>query len=154
MLPLSARRLSALALSTVALGCDGDLVLKNGRPSVTWVETTPIDANTSALTLWVKDAEGDAVDVTARWEVGSQSGDLVLAPGSAPLTALPTELGLTLEEGQIHRVQWDLTGVPAGALTLVLTVDDRPYKGDDGDTFRVTDLDPRADSGPLPALRP
>jgi len=153
-MPLSARLLSALTLSTFAIACDGDLALKNGRPSVTWVETTPIDSNTSALTLWVKDAEGEAVDVAIRWEAGSQSGDLVLAPGSAPLTALPTELGLTLEEGQIHRIQWDLTDVPAGALTLVLTVDDRPYEGDDGDTYRVTDLDPRADSGPLPALRP
>ena len=154
MSPLSARLLSALTLLTFVVGCDGELVLKNGRPSVTWVETTPIDATTSALTLWVKDAEGEAVDVAIRWELGSQSGDIVLAPASPPLTGLPTELGLTLDEGQIHRIQWDLRDVPTGALTLVLTVDDRPYKGNDGDTFRVTDLDPRADSGPLPALRP
>jgi len=144
---------ACIAAVLIVGACDSDLVLKNGRPRVTWVETTPIDATTTALTLWVKDAEGDAVDVAIRWELGGQSGDLVLAPGSAPLKGLPTELGLNTAEGQVHRVRWNISEVPAGALTLLLTVDDRPYEGDDGDTYRVTGLDPRAEAGPLPALR-
>lgn len=137
-------------LSLVA--CESDLTLENARPALTWVEATPLDIASASLSLWVKDAEGEAVDVAIRWSAGGAGGDLVLAPGSAPLLGLPTELGLNTAEGQLHRVTWDLTGVPSGELTLTLTVDDDPYESPAGDTFTVV-LDPRTGTGPVPATR-
>lgn len=145
---------SALAaLSFAASACDGDLALKNARPRVTWVEVTPLDSGRAALTFWLQDPEGDAVDVAIRWEQGGASGAVSLAPGSPPLSGLPTELGLNTANGQVHRVFWALGEVPAGALELVFQVDDRPYEGDDGDTYRVSGVDPRASVGPVPAVR-
>lgn len=141
-----------LSAPLFAVACESDLTLENARPAVTWVEATPIDTGRSALSLWVKDAEGEAVDVEITWAAGGQGAELVLAPGSAPLFGLPTELGLNTAEGQLHRVTWDLTGVPSGALTLTLTVDDDPYEAPAGDTYTVT-LDPRAATGPVAATR-
>lgn len=142
--------LAAAPLSLVA--CESDLTLEDARPAVTWVEATPLDTTRTALSLWVKDAEGEAVDVAIVWSAGGAAGDLVLAPGSAPLLGLPTELGLGTAEGQLHRITWDLTGVPDGALTLTLTVDDDPYEAPAGDTYTVV-LDPRDAAGPVLATR-
>lgn len=141
-----------LSAPLFAVACESDLTLENARPAVTWVEATPVDTTRAALSLWVKDAEGEAVDVAIRWSAGGAGGDLVLAPGSAPLLGLPTELGLGTAEGQLHRVAWDLTGVPAGQVTLTLTVDDDPYEAPVGDTYTVV-LDPRTAMGPVRATR-
>jgi hypothetical protein len=143
---------SMLAVAAVA-GCDGGFEVENGRPRVTWVALEALGAERSALTLWLQDPEGDAVDVAARWSLGAQSGALTLAPGSAPLAGLPTQLGIGTVNGQSHRVIWDLAGVPAGALTLVLTVDDRPHAGDAGDSYRIEGIDPRESGGPFAATR-
>lgn len=155
---VGSRRFLAALLASVGLpstvACDGGFALENGLPRVTWVAVEPVAADRAALTLWVKDAEGDAVDVAITWSAGGQSGPLVLAPGSAPLVGLPTQLGLTDDDGQAHRVLWDLTGVPEGAATFALVVDDRPHAGSDGDVYRTDDgLDPRAGGGPVAASR-
>lgn len=130
--------------------CDGDIVLENARPAVTWVEVAPLDASKTSLMLWVKDAEGEAVDVEIVWSAGAAGDFIALAAGSAPLSGLPTELGLNTEEGQLHQVTWDLEAVPTGEVTLTFTVDDRPYEGAAGDTYQVT-LDPRVATGPVAA---
>jgi hypothetical protein len=141
--------LSALVL---AVGCDGDIALENSRPAVTWVEVAPLPGDQCALTFWIKDAEGEAVDVEVIWSAGADGDLIALAPGSAPLWGLPTELGLNTDEGQVHRVIWDLEGVPDGEVSLKLTVDDRPYEAPAGETFTVT-LDPRMALGPVAATR-
>lgn len=150
--PLNIPLAFALFWGLGGVACESDLTLENARPAITWVEATPVDSTRAALSLWVKDAEGDAVDVAIRWSAGGEGGDLLLTAGSAPLLGLPTELGLGTAEGQLHRVGWDLTGVPAGALTLTLTVDDDPYEAPAGDTYTVV-LDPRTAAGPVPATR-
>jgi len=94
------------------------------------------------------------VDVAITWSVGGQSGVLALAPGSAPLLGVPTERALGEPLGQAHSVLWDLSGVPEGAATFVLTVDDRPHAGSDGDAYRTSEgLDPRVGGGPVAASR-
>ena len=84
----------AAAISLAMLGCSDTIDLDNGRPRVTWVAIEAIDADQAALTLWVQDVEGDAVDIDARWTSGGESGPVVLRPGSAPLSGLPTQLNL------------------------------------------------------------
>ena len=138
---------------TLAGACDGGFVMRNGLPRVTWVALEALDGDRAALTLWLQDADGDAVDVKASWSVGGESGEVTLLPGSAPLVGLPTERGIGSEEGQPHRVIWDLGDVPDGAVTLTFVVDDRPYKGDDGDVYTANGLDPRVGGGPLEAVR-
>lgn len=152
MRSLATLTLPLLSLVPALAACESDLTLENARPAVTWVEATPIDASRTALSLWLKDAEGEAVDVEVIWSAGGQGAELALAPGSAPLLGLPTELGLGTAEGQHHRVTWDLTGVPTGAVTLTFTVDDDPYEAPAGDTYTVI-LDPRSATGPLAASR-
>lgn len=142
-----------IVLAGFAGACDSGFSVENGRPRVTWVAVDTIDQGQAALTIWVQDPEGDAVDATITWTAGGQSGDLVLAPGSAPLRGLPTQLGLDDEEGQPHRVIWDLDGVPTGAATFAITVDDRPHAGDAGDVYRTEGLDPRLGGGPIGATR-
>ena len=131
-------------------GCGDGVALKNGRPRVTWVAVEALASERAALTMWVQDPEGDAVDVGLGWGAGNAGGEVALAPGSAPLLGLPTQAGLNDEHGTPHRVTWDLTGVPAGQVELSIDVDDRPFDDDPGDTYRVT-LDPRTTSGPLTA---
>lgn len=144
--------LTALAAGWVA--CDDGPDLSNRPPVVTQVALEALDEGRAALTLWVKDVEGDAVDVAITWSAGGQSGPLVLAPGSAPLSGVPTELALGEALGQPHTVLWDLSGVPEGAATFVLTADDRPHAGSDGDTYRTSEgIDPRAGGGPVPAVK-
>lgn len=136
------------------VACDDGPDLSNRPPVVTQVALEALDEGRAALTLWVKDVEGDAVDVTVTWSAGGQSGSLVLAPGSAPLLGVPTELALGEVLGQPHRVLWDLSGVAEGAATLALTVDDRPHAGSDGDTYRTSEgIDPRVGGGPVAAVR-
>lgn len=145
-------RWALAALAAFGLACDDGPDLSNRAPVVTQVALEALDEGRAALTLWVKDAEGDAVDVAITWSAGGQSGALVLAPGSAPLVGVPTELALGEALGQAHRVLWDLAGVPEGAATFALTVDDRPHSGADGDTYRTSEgIDPRVGGGPVPA---
>jgi hypothetical protein len=131
--------------------CENGVTLENGRPRVTWVASDPAD-DTAALTFWVADPEGDAVDVTIVWVQGDVETPLVLAPASPPLIGLPTFLGLNDESGQAHRVIWNLDGVPEGSVDLLITVDDRPREGDEGDTYRVEGLEPRATNAPIAAV--
>ncbi len=142
-----------LALASLASACDSSFSVENGRPRVAWVAVETVDDSQAALTIWLQDPEGDAVDATITWTVGGESGPLVLAPGSPPLSGLPTQLGLNDDDGQPHRVIWDLAGVPAGAAVFAITVDDRPHAGDDGDTYRTEGLDPRVGGGPVGAAR-
>lgn len=142
---------TSLVLGVLALGasaCGDGVALKNGPPRVTWVAVEALAGDRAALTLWVQDPEGDAVDVGISWSGGGAGGEIALAPGSAPLLGLPTQAGLNDDEGAPHRVTWDLTGVPEGAIELSIDTDDRPYDDDAGDTWRVT-LDPRTTVGPL-----
>ncbi len=150
----SARRwlVVTAATSSMAVACDGGFDVENGRPRVTWVAVEPLDDDSAALTLWVKDAEGEAVDATITWSANGQSGALVLVPGSAPLSGLPTVRGLD-DDGQASRVTWDLSGVPAGAVTLSITVDDRPFTGDAGDLYVSEPIDPRVGGGPVALTR-
>ncbi len=145
--------LGAMVAGIGASACDGGFDVENGRPRVSWVALESLAGERAALTLWVQDAEGDPVDVTASWQRGSESGAVALAAGSPPLIGLPTQLGLGTVNGQPHRVVWDLGGVPAGAVTLTIRVDDRPHAGDDGDAYRVEGVDPRQGGGPLAATR-
>lgn len=145
--------LAALLAGPGAGACEGGFEVENGRPRVTWVALEALPGERAALTLWLQDPEGDAVDVTASWQLGAEGGAVALAPGSPPLTGLPTQLGLGTVSGQPHRVVWDLGGVPAGAVTLTIRVDDRPHTGDDGDAYRVEGVDPRQGGGPLAATR-
>lgn len=140
------------ATASMVLACDSGFDVENGRPRVTWVAVEPLDDGSAALTLWVKDAEGDAVDARITWSGNGQSGELVLAPGSAPLSGLPTLRGLD-DDGQPSRVTWDLDGVPAGTVTLSITVDDRPFKGDAGDIYVSEPIDPRVGGGPVTLTR-
>jgi hypothetical protein len=151
---LFSRRSALLPWSVIGLlgvGCDGGFVVENGLPRVTWLAVEPISAERAALTLWVQDPDGDAVDVAITWAAAGATGDLELAPGSPPLLGLPTQLGLGSEDGQAHRVIWNLAGVPDGALTLTLRLDDRPHKGSDGDLYRAQGIDPRVGGGPFAA---
>jgi len=153
------RRFRGVVLAAVGLcagvgaACDGAFTLENGQPRVTWVALEPLDGERAALTLWVEDAEGDAVDVAISWMVGAETGPLVLARGSAPLLGLPTQLGLNSDGGQPHRVLWDLSGVPQGPAVLLLQVDDRPHAGSAGDVYRTEAIDPRLGGGPVAAVR-
>jgi len=150
---LKAGLIPVAAIAGVFGACDSGYNIQNGRPRVTWVAVEAIDDGHAAVTLWLQDPEGDAVDTTITWSVGGQSGAFVPAAGSAPLSGLPTQLGLNDDDGQPHRVIWDLAGVPAGAASLTIVVDDRPHAGDDGDTYRVDGLDPRVGGGPIAAVR-
>lgn len=134
-------------------GCDDSLDLANSRPRVVQAQVAPGAENEATLTLWIADAEGEPVDVAISWSAGSQTGEVLLAAGSAPLVGLPTELGLNSALGQEHAVTWDLDGVPSGAVALILTVDDRPFDTSAGDTYRVEGLDPRVGSGPIAAVK-
>jgi len=144
---------AAVAWFSLVSACDGGFALQNGRPQVTWVAVEPIDDGHAALTIWLRDPEGDAVDARVTWTVSGASEVVALAPGSPPLSGLPTQLGLNDDSGQPHRVIWDLTGVPAGAATFTIAVDDRPHAGDDGDTYRTEPLDPRVGGGPIATTR-
>lgn len=145
---------AALAgLTLGAVGCDDAIDLTNARPRVVQVAVAPAVGDTTTLTLWVADAEGEPVDVDLTWSAGGSTGEVLLAPGSAPLLGLPTELGLNASLGQEHAITWDLSGVPSGAVTLILNVDDRPFDDTDGDSYRVDGLDPRAGSAPIAAIK-
>ena len=142
-----------LVAAALVGACGDEVVVKNGQPRVTWVALEALGEDRAALTLWVQDAEGDAVDVVIRWRVGGEEGPVVLAAGSPPLMGLPTELGIGDDAGQAHRVVWNLGEVPPGNAELTLQVDDRPHQGGDGDTYRVDGLDPRVGGGPAAASR-
>lgn len=139
-------------VSAGAAACDSGLDVQNGRPRVTWAAVEVLDEGRAYLTLWLQDPEGDAVDARVTWSAGGSSGELALAPGSAPLLGLPTQLGIATTSGQAHRVVWDIGAVPAGAATLTIEVDDRPHAGDEGDAYRVEGLDPRVGGGPIAAV--
>jgi len=146
-----------LSLALANAGCDDELALRNGRPRVTWVALERVPdgdpvcpfRSCSRVTLWVADIEGDAVDVAARWTAGATSGELTLAPGSYPLSGLMTRTEIANANGVPHMVLWDLAGVPAGTVTLELTVDDRPYDGAAGDTYTTPQVDPQLDVSPV-----
>ena len=141
------------AVLALGAGCDDGIDLANARPRVVQVGAAPGSENEATLTLWVADGEGEPVDVTLSWVSGAASGDVLLATGSAPLLGLPTELGINASLGQEHAVTWDLDGVPSGAVTLLVTVDDRPFDDAEGDTYRVEGLDPRTGSAPIAAIK-
>lgn len=145
--------IAAILISSVALpACTDSYEVKNGRPRVTWAALEAIDEGEAALTLWLQDPDGDAVDVSITWTAGAAGGAFEPSPGSAPLSGLPTQLGLDDPAGQAHRVLWNIAAVPAGPVTLTLVVDDRPHAGDDGDAYRVEGLDPRLGGGPVTAV--
>ncbi len=150
----SARRWLVVTAATASMvvACDSGFDVENGRPRVTWIAVEPFDDDGAALTLWVKDAEGDAVDARITWSGNGSSGELALMAGSPPLSGLPTLRGLEAD-GQPSRVTWDLSGVPAGTVTLSITVDDRPFTGDAGDTYVSEPIDPRVGGGPIQLTR-
>lgn len=153
--PLFDRRiLASLAFGAagVALaGCDDTFTVADSRPSLTWVTVIPDAGGASAsLHVWIRDLEGDSVDITARWEAeGGQSGEIFQVPPSSPLTGRPTRDALLDEDGEEQRIHWDLTDVPAGALHLVFTADDDPRDDLAPDTWRSPSFDPR--QGLVPA---
>lgn len=157
----SSRWLSLLlagAATASASACTNTIALDNARPRVTWVAIEgPSDAglggDVARVTMWIADVEGNAVDVTARWTAGGESGTVVLAPGSYPLSGLPTIMAIDDPTGQPHPFDWDLTAVPDGAVTLELEVDDTPHDGKGGDVYKATAIDPRAGTSPVTLTR-
>ncbi|MFO0749371.1 MAG: hypothetical protein U1F43_27445 [Myxococcota bacterium] len=135
----------AAAVATLSSGaCTNTITLENARPRVTWIAVAaPEDGDVARVTLWIADIEGNAVDVTATWSAGAESGDVVLAPGSYPLVGLPTREGVNDPNGVPHSILWDLSDVPDGAVELELEVDDTPHDKKAGDVYKVT-LDPRS----------
>lgn len=143
-----------LILGAAALGnagCDETFTVADSRPSLTWVTVIPdAGGESAALHFWIRDLEGDSVDITARWEAdGGQSGEIFQVPPSSPLSGRPTRDALLDPDGEEQRISWDLEGVPAGEVRLVFTADDDPRDDLPPDAWRSPSFDPR--QGLVPA---
>lgn len=150
-----------VAAATLVGACTDAVSLRNARPRITWLAIDPVaagdprcpDSVCAAVTFWVADAEGEAVDVTAEWVAGGDRGALALAPGSHPLSAVPTRIGQADIRGVPHTIIWMLDEVPTGDVVLELSADDSPHKGDDGDVYATPPLDPAATVAPVTLQR-
>jgi hypothetical protein len=148
------RIVAALAIGGLSLlhgACDDTFTVADSRPSLTWIKVIPDEGGaTASLHFWIRDLEGDSVDVTARWERdGGDGGEIQQAPPSSPLSGRPTRDALLDPDGEEQRIVWDLAEVPEGAVRLVFTTDDDPRDGLLPDTWRSPDFDPR--QGLVPA---
>jgi hypothetical protein len=118
-----------LTLATLA-GCADKVRILNVVPRLTWVAVAPAVDGVVEITVWVSDADGDPVDVDARWAsdpapAGVLGETLVMAPGGHGLVGLTTEDGIFDPNGEVHVVRWDVSDVnPAGAIRLHFVPDD------------------------------
>lgn len=125
------RSLLTLLLTVVALaGCADKVTILNVVPRVTWVAVAPAVDGVAEITVWVSDADGEPVDLDARWATdprgaGVRGDTLVMAPGGHGLVGLTTEEGLFDPNGAAHVVRWDVRDVdPTGPIRLHFIPDD------------------------------
>ncbi len=106
-------------------GCDEELVLANALPRVTWVDVAPAEDGVAAITVWVRDLEGDPVSLDVTWSApGGAPTPIAIAPGGHGLVGLTTLEGAGDPNGQPHLISWDVTAVPEGQVTLTFVADD------------------------------
>ena len=138
------RALVLVALSALLVACDAELEIANSAPRVTWVAVQPpIDGESVAeITVWVADAEGDPVDLSAEVVLAGSATALVLQPSGHGLVGLTTQAARFDSNGQPHLLVWDVTGLAGEEVQLRFQPNDQV--GGTGPTvlsppFNVTD---------------
>lgn len=125
-------------LSVLSFGCDENYHFDNALPYLTWVASSPVSEEEATLSLWIKDLEGDPVDLQITWKDGADEKPIALLPGGSPLLGLPTRLGLNKDEGQLSQVSWDLRGLPQKELEFSFTLRDLPKESSRFERFSLS----------------
>lgn len=111
------------------MACDSMITVSNAAPSATWIAVQPSADGVAEITLWIRDLEGDPVDLDARWRLASDDAEgtnLDLLPASHGTVGLTTDEARFESAGQPHLLLWDVTDVPAQeSVELVFVPDDK-----------------------------
>jgi hypothetical protein len=109
-----------------APGCTYEVSFHNVQPRVTWLAVAPAVDDVVAMHVWVRDHEGDPVDLAVDWSAdGGEAQGITLAPGGHGLVGLTTADPTGDVDGVAHLILWDVSDVSGASLVLDVQADDR-----------------------------